>query len=571
MLMPLGVGRQFNRSAVRKAEARSVSHGLGDSGEPAESLATEPSQRGRVQRRTQSQGPSEITPVATRRRCSLGTDAVSSAMRKEDNTDGLKPRKAARLSRDATGDPVMKRVGCEVTDDKTRQTRRAAGTDVEPLAETMKKPKFLVKEQKETKTRSVRNGVAKKRSAAAGQDACETRDNECTGENALVVEPNESETRSTRNRRSVIGKQSTIAVQEESEKSCGEHIKQKLSVAGKQSETNPRSTRNRRSVIGKALMTSAQEQNETSSGEHVEENLKMIGKLSEGKPRPARSQKSVNEKQLPTDEQGENETSDGEQKEKLSEVEKQNESKPLPRMSRRSTEKRATTARSRKIVIDKSTMSVTAEQEVTKTTRCKTGVDKKPPVAEEQVKGNPRSARNRKSVVLEATQPNKSRTTVERESLASTEHELKESKTRSTSKMDNPPKLEHRESKTRSIRNRKQIDVKLSTATKQKESETKPTTCAEEMSSLATEQTESKTRSKRNRESTVEKPSTASVPERRASSRRSSLNVKVKATSDPLVPPKQKENVLVGKSPKRRQASLAPANDPVSRPVYIGT
>ncbi|KAI0227639.1 hypothetical protein LSAT2_021845 [Lamellibrachia satsuma] len=309
-------------------------------------------------------------------------------------------------------------------------------------------------------------------------------------------------------------------------------------------------------------MTSAQEQNETSSGEHVEENLKMIGKQSEGKPRPTRSQKSVNEKQLPTDEQGENETSDGEQKEKLSEVEKQNESKPLPRMSRRSTEKRATTARSRKIVIDKSTMSVTAEQEVTKTTRCKTGVDKKPPVAEEQVKGNPRSARNRKSVVLEATQPNKSRTTVERESLASTKHELKESKTRSTSKMDNPPKLEHRESKTRSIRNRKQIDVKLSTATKQKESETKPTTCAEEMSSLATEQTESKTRSKRNRESTVEKPSTASVPERRASSRRSSLNVKVKATSDPLVPPKQKENVLVGKSPKRRQASLAPANDP---------
>lgn len=208
-------------------------------------------------------------------------------------------------------------------------------------------------------------------------------------------------------------------------------------------------------------------------------------------------------------------------------------------------------------------MCVIAEQEVTKTRSNKTNAENELRGAEERVKGGRQSARRRTSLVPEATQPKTRRTVPERESVTSTETG---SKTRSAKEMGNPPEAEQRESEPRSTRNRKQIEEKPAIASKQKESKNN----VGELSSLAMEQTESKTVSKRSRESIVGNPQDSSMPQGRKSARRSSVNVanknklsqvKVKATLNSPESPKQKENVPFGKSPKRRQTSLAPASD----------
>ena len=542
VLMPLCVGRQFSRSAVRRAEARSETRvalsetrPLGLSIQPPDDPAPAPGQRSRVSRRTKSQGPCEITPVVTTRRHSLGTEAVGSTTRQGDGLDEPKPKRSVRGSRKIAGEVGSSAaVESEANEVIATTRRRTRCTDVESQAEPVKKAKLSIKEQNETKSRSVRSGTAKKPlvSAAAGRSENETADDEGTG---AVLEQNESETRSKR--RSVGRKPSITAAQEESENVSGVRVKQKLLTVGKQAESIPRSTRTQKSVVNNSPI---KEENETNI---------------ESKPRSVRGRKSASEKQLPT---GGNETSDSEPKAKPAEV-----SQSLSRTSKRTAEKPTMTVRGRRN--EKSTVPVTGEQE-TNTKSNKTKADKEPSVGEGEMKGSRQSARRRTSLVPEDTQPKKRTTASERES---------ESKTRSARKLDNPPEAERTDSEPRSTGNRRQTEEKPAKAAKQKESKT---TTGDQVSSQTVKQTESKRLSKRNRESIVGKQQDSSMPQGKKSARRSSVNVankessqvKVKAKLNPPESPKQKENVPVGKSPKRRQTSLPPASDGVSRLAFTG-
>ena len=543
VLMPLCVGRQFSRSAVRRAEARSETRvvlsetcPLGVSIQPPVDPAPVPEQRSRVSRRTKSQGPCEITPVVTTRRHSLGTDAVGSTTRQGDGLDEPKPKRSVRGSRKTAGEvgssAAVENKANEVIATTRRRTRC---TDVESQAEPVKKAKLSIKEQNETKTRSVRSGTAKKPlvSAAAGRNKNETADEEGTGE---VIQQNESETRSKR--RSVGRKPSITAAQEESENVSGVRVKQKLLTVGKQAESIPRSTRTQKSVVNNSPI---KEENETNI---------------ESKPRSVTGRKSASEKQLPT---GENETSDSEPKAKPAEV-----SQSVSRTSKRTAEKPTMTVRGRRS--EKSTVPVTGEQEETNTKSNKTKADKEPSVGDGEMKGSRQSARRRTSLVPEDTQPKKRTTASERES---------ESKTRSARKLNNPPEAERTDSEPRLTGNRRQTEEKPAKAAKQKESKTNT---GDQLSSQTVKQTESKRLSKRNRESIVGKQQDSSMPQGKKNARRSSVNVankessqvKVKAKLHPPESPKQKENVPVGKSPKRRQTSLPPASDGVSRLAFTG-
>ena len=541
ILMPLCVGRQFSRSAVRRAEALSETRvalsdtrPLGASIQLPEDPIPAPGQRGRVSRRTQSQGPSKITPVATTRRHSLGTEGVGSTTRQGDGLDEPKPKRSVRGSRKTAGEVGHEAaVESEAKEVIVATRRRSRCTDVESQAELVKKVKLLVKQQKETKTRSMRSGAAKKPlvSAAAGRNTNETAHEEGTGE---VIEQNESETPSKRPRRSVSEKPSIAAAQKESENVSGVRVKQKLLTVRKQAEPIPRSTRTQKSMVNNSPI---KEENET--------NL-------ESKPRSMRGRKSACEKQLPTVEK---ETSDSEPKVKPAEV-----SESVSRTSKRTAEKPTMAVRGRRS--EKSTTPVMDEQEESKTRGNKTKADKEPSVGEGEmkVKVSRQSARKRTSLVPEETQPKKRTTASERES---------ESKTRSARKLDNPPEAERTDSEPRSTRNRRQTEEKPAKAAKQKESKTN----TGELPSQTVEQTESKRLSKRNRESIVGKQQDSSMPQGKKSARRSSVNVankessqvKVKAKLNPPGSPKQKENVPVGKSPKRRQTSLPSTSDGVSR------
>ena len=499
VLMPLGFGKLRGRASTTKAgkETRRLVRNINQ----AEDLAEAPGRQGRVPRITQTQGPVEMGAVETRRRHSDAASATTAV-----GYGVSKTRKAASLTPSETVIGPAASETDERTGTKMQRRRSAVRTDVEALAEKVKKAKVAAKEQQETTARAARsrNSIAKNGSVSAAASESETTDKGQA----------ESEVRSTRTRRSAIKKPTEVVMEKESTKGCDEHIEDRLSAKEKESESKSRSTRNR---------------------------------------------KTVNEKPLPS--KSESETpSNGKQKTKELVTEKQIESAPLSRTSKRMTEKQTIAAAQGAI---EATNSDAAEQrlslveEVTdnkpRSSRGRRSVVEKPVVTEKQATGTRRTARGRKSVALEVSEPKKVQTSSERENPAPTDVEQKETKTRSSRTAAGSQS----ESETRSTKKRKTVDVKPPTPAKQKESETTRV-------SEVVEDTKSKTRAKRK-------------PSGRTNTRRSALIVtdenrssRVSAVPSNVAPsPKQKDNV--GKPPKRRQsqASSAPASEVVSCSTFI--